>query len=313
VVYGPGEYGILFRVTEPGWDAIGQRVLRPQRPDFRQALAIALGISEHEARRATAGELDTLLAARHRRIWTVAGAERDAELARETMWVADRRARAATSVTDAWKRLAPASWLGDDRRWFVGDKVPTSTKIDGPALHVAWTAWVLRQTPSNVEQVIGLCSDVKGVAAAEDLAREAARRLFPWTGCEPPRVVWFVEAETRPFDYRGAHPFRARFDEGLGVSEKRLGAGEMVAAARNPPRDAWLFRWAFLAKRDLVRANAWAEAPDAGDGGANPFAPVMDIWRLGYALLAIVDDAIVLAAAVPQVDDLLKVARPLGQ
>ncbi|NOU31821.1 MAG: hypothetical protein HOO96_28290, partial [Polyangiaceae bacterium] len=139
--YGPGEYGLLFGVAEPGWEAIAPRVLRPRRPALARALAVALGLSAEEVQRVMAGELDALLSARHRDIWTsTSAAEREAELARETQWVRDRLARAVDSVSDAWTQLVPAAWSGDHRRWFVGERVRPSVEVDGPALRVAWTA-----------------------------------------------------------------------------------------------------------------------------------------------------------------------------
>ncbi|MDB4936642.1 MAG: hypothetical protein JWP87_3614 [Labilithrix sp.] len=45
------------------------------------------------------------------------------------------------------------------------------------------------------------------------------------------------------------------------------------------------------AKLDLLRASEWP-----GEAGRNPFEPIVEIWRLGYGMSAVVDDGVVLLA-----------------
>lgn len=48
--------------------------------------------------------------------------------------------------------------------------------------------------------------------------------------------------------------------------------------------------------------HAWNEAVRGGaplEASRSPFAPVIEIWRLGYALLAVLDGYVVLAACPP--------------
>jgi hypothetical protein len=114
--------------------------------------------------------------------------------------------------------------------------------------------------------------------------------------CRVTAVTWFVEHEPRLVDFRDASRLRARFDARHAIPHDRLSQGEHVANARNPPEDAWRFEWLRLAKRDRVRANV---SPDA--------AALVEIWRRGHALVDVVNDAVVLAAAAPKLEAILDV------
>jgi len=193
--------------------------------------------------------------------------------------------------------LAPPERLVDPHRYFVGEKAPRDAPPVGLPLRVSWTSWHLTREAPSPEYVAALGADPAAVAAAEACAREACARMALF-GVSPARdVVWLVEPKPRIMLYLDTVPFRARADEALRLSPERLAAGDVMVGARVPPDDAWLGEWKALAKRDLVRMHAWNEAVRVGAplDPRNPFAPVVEIWRLSYALVAVLDGYVVLA------------------
>jgi hypothetical protein len=265
---------------EEGWDAVARSVFCPARPGLPRVFEQVYGLSREQARLAVAGETSNVRWLRPG--WQVY--ERIRERARR---LEELRARAQTPAL-AWERLAPEGWRGDARRWFVGDKVPRGALLDEPTLSVAWTGWVLRREPPSLHYLMTLCADPANVVLAEDLAREACRRIGARGSGDPPPVIWLAEEDARLFDYQEADPFRARADAMLGLD------------FGDHPEGEWRTQMLLLAKRDLVRANAWPK-----EGGPNPFEPIVGIWRLGYALSAVLEVGVVLAASAPKLEELL--------
>lgn len=268
-----------------GWDALAPAVFRPARPRLQLVLERALGLLREDSRRVISGEKSASAMA-------LSITERYARRAKLAEQV---RAR-AMAAEDAWERLAPRAWLGDDRRWLVAEKRAPDAKHDGPALSAAWASWELRREPSSLDYVTTLCADPENVALAEEHAIEACRRMSAWGVRSPERFVWLAEESARFHSYRGARPFRERADETLGLSF--ADRPDVLPRHVKLPTEAEL-----AAKRDLVRANAWEKR--AGVLGPNPFAPILEIWRRGYALSAVLDDMIVLVASAAKLEDLL--------
>lgn len=287
------------------WDEIEPRILRAPRPGLQTVLERAMGLLRADSERVVAGvapgaprptagdDVLGILEARERHQHVI-GLVRDRTMAAE----------------DAWLRFAKKEWLGDERRWFVCDKVPRTGKVDEPTISEKYTSWVLRREPSSIDYITTLCTDdPANVVAAEELAREACRRMSGWGGNVPERVIWLAEPKLRCFDYVGARPFREHADRMLGLTYR---VREMVHGRHWTAADEWRAGISLFAKRDLVRAHAWPKAAAAGALPAampSPFEPILDIWRLGYALLAVHDDGIVLGACAPELYELL---APLG-
>jgi hypothetical protein len=215
------------------------------------------------------------------------------------------------AAEDAWLRFTPKEWSRDERRWFVCEKVPRGAQVAEPTLSEKWASWFLRREPSSIDYITTLCTDdPANVVEAEELARLACRRMSGAGWDVPERVIWLAENNVRLFDYVGARPFRAYADRMLGLAFHVM---EEVHGRHWTAADEWRRQMSLFAKRDLVRANAWPNAKAAGavpTAMPSPFEPILDIWRLGYALLAVHDVGIVLAAYAPELHELLAPLAP---
>ncbi|MFO0660291.1 MAG: hypothetical protein U0165_10745 [Polyangiaceae bacterium] len=85
--------------------------------------------------------------------------------------------RGHTDPAEAWESLAthhliPLSWVDDPNRQFVDSRGRVS------------------RTPRSLDQCIILASDVRGVCAAEELARDLADRLSTWISPSPHVITW---------------------------------------------------------------------------------------------------------------------------
>lgn len=212
-------------------------------------------------------------------------------------------------AASAGGRLVPASW-----RMFAGEAVQGAPQ--GPVLVQPWGKRILTPEPPNEFVRRAVDADPEGIAAAETLAREVCRRCAPWGIDEiPATIVWHMETEPRVATYVDTNPFRAMFDQALSLVPARLTLGETEVTydRHHPPPERWKLPWQRAARYDLIRANAWGDAvrndkrvlarvPVAAQGLRyavldDPFAPLMEIWALGYALAAVTQSAIVLAGA----------------
>lgn len=287
------EYGVLFRVREPGWDALEPHVMRPARAARESLAAIAetaLALTTFEANLVAAklGEPRDARVERNKRRLDIE------DIQRRTRALEQRRAR-MPAAADAWAKLAPAEWPDEQHRAFVGAHRALGVPPAERSLRVSWGSFDVDRVPATNEAVLALVSDVEGVRRAEAHARDACASL----SLPAERIVWLVEPEPRLFDFIGASKFRTSTDEALAIDPARLAAGEIIPPEppREKPDDAWRFVWLRLAKRDLVRMNV----------GAKAFEPIVEIARLGYALVDVVDGAVVLAAASPRIDRLFDV------
>jgi hypothetical protein len=207
-----------------------------------------------------------------------------------------------TDPAEAWEALAtrgviPDAWAGDARRAFActcekGWRYDTYTgpKIGslchdcrgltsvGPLAH-----------PAGIAACVALASDTPGILAAEALAREIVARLATWNAPRPQATVWRVidpKAWRQPrinsvglacARVMDRSDLRERKGE---VFYEQLGGGllERDTAASQRAHDA-------------SYAIVWDEQ---GWPEANPFAPLVELFALGYALDSITDTDVTL-------------------
>lgn len=174
----------------------------------------------------------------------------------------DPRAR-ATVVRNGRVGYVPCTACGDARR-------------RGPGT-------VLAPHPACVRDACLLAGDWPGVLAAEALATEACARLAPWGFPRPRAVAWRVV--DRAWRYSRTAPTWRKL---AGVASRPHGfeyarVGTRPAFDRHDAalRDAdpGLAEWTRGAVANLLLFEA-AWPPPA----PNPFAPLVDLWRAGYAL-----------------------------
>lgn len=304
------EYGAIRGVREEGWPALEPRVMRPDCSDFERVLEAALALTQYEAKLVAKcrDESTEERSARWKRRMTgspgATAIERIQEMkekSRERRGRVEMRLARALPPTEAWKRLVPEEPRPIIERWFAGAVVQKGGAVSPEALHVPWGAWNVEREPTTLEPVLVLASDLDGMRAVETLAHEICRRVE----AKPKRVTWFVEFEPRLVDFPAASNFRARDNDALLIPPKRLEDGEVVITSRDLPDDAWRFDWLRRAKRDLTRAHVWEEWAQRRRSGPNPYEPLLDVWRRGYAFLDVVGETIVLSASAPKMDELL--------
>lgn len=184
-------------------------------------------------------------------------------------------------LREAWEMIAPASWLGEERRAFLDARE------------------VVTDVPVRRRDVLYLASDPAGMLAAESLAEEALRR-FAAAGVETgvtsakPSALWRCERPTR---------LRTRFDpEKKSVSSRfeelhRALSSEVTRAVERAAEEVCRE----LAPRlggcafDAASVHRWSLLC-AAMGERNPFAPLRSIWESGYALDGFAPDGVILVA-----------------
>jgi hypothetical protein len=135
-----------------------------------------------------------------------------------------------------------------------------------------------------------------GVAAAERHTHDFFARLAPWTAQSTPRITWasVAEAPDQPVAFGGA--FELASDATLEAVEQEGFTREALGE-----RDK---RLPYIADRVLRLNAAWQIAVERGaevlpatwppravrgrlfKDLANPFAPLLEIWQLGYLIEA---------------------------
>ncbi len=246
-----------------------------------------------------------------------------------------RRAEALTAVggrTDpaaAWAALVgegliPRGWAVGDGRGFAS---PCNACGGGSAERVMFCescrgrAWVVLPYPPTVSACVALAAGAEGVAWAEALARAAVHELSPWGCPTPAQLVWQVGEGAVPGpEVLGVGTIMAALastgvvasmdaeDEGDRAARAVLGDQAFEGASRrhqlaNYCYAAALWRAACATgarvhvaeglDTDLVSpavvSRLYAEIPD-------PFAPLLGVWSLGYALDDVTADALLLVA-----------------
>lgn len=150
--------------------------------------------------------------------------------------------------------------------------------------------------PPTVRACVAFACDSSGIRTAETLAAEVCGRLAPW-GVAPLRTVrWrVVDASWQARPTAGATPYGsacdaveyALLDRALEVPMGPL--ARALLSSSNPS--------AKEARYDAERAHRWAQAARVDDAiarHADPFAPALSIWGLGYALESVDDEGVTL-------------------
>lgn len=176
-------------------------------------------------------------------------------------------------LQDLWARIAPPSWL-DRKRW--RDSAPCA----------------------RLDAAIALASDVQGVESAEAAVRELGTALRALGTTIPGRVAW--------------QPWSDESDYIVPLLEKPLQAA-VDRLSRFPERDRILER-ARKDERDVhqAAANRFSDPFKLGQGlghaafidflwhaaelqpTRNPMLPLYDLWRSGYAIVAVEQTRVVL-------------------
>jgi hypothetical protein len=174
--------------------------------------------------------------------------------------------------------------------------------------------------PATVAHGVLLASDPSGVRAAEAHALELGSRLAAWQEPRPDRVEWTFDALEAYVGSLGLHVERpagaAAEAARLALRAANLDAGsrrgDVAARLRFPDAAADLDNaatWAAARAADLAIPHwepnfvgpSW---PDELIGSRfamlpDPFAPLLAIWRLGYAVVRVDESAIVLLTPPP--------------
>jgi hypothetical protein len=275
-------------VEDPPFRALAPYVLWPARPHLSRALEIAYALPPRTARAVAARSEES--------DWgdgTLRGPLPD--LSRGSSIDTSR----ALSAEEAWEKLAPPGFRDAPARFFLGDTVDPCEPTKAPILRTTWGAKSLLSAPPTRAAVLAIAGNPEGISEAESLAREACNRFAPWGAVTPPRIVWHIERAPTLMRYRGAIPLDARLDALLGLSTEELDRGQTEVNAQHVPRGAWRFEWQRAARHDLRRSEAWERAASMGAPFAsqpNPYDPLLRIWRQGYALEAMTEEALILGA-----------------
>ncbi len=227
---------------------------------------------------------------------------------------------AVESVDDpasAWESLAtrgllPMDWLVDARRQVL-DGARCRRCGEGAQIVGHATDCPLASEPATIEAAVTLACDSDGVATVEALALEAFHRST--ADPAPARIVWCVLPGPVPrtmVDERPGRMLRKRVPAPIQAYTKHLNYALADALARRAgsagraltnrysrytPRNSAEERAvavADAAAEDVERALAWEQYPR--EKRPNPYAPLREIWELGYKLEGFFDDQVLLVA-----------------
>lgn len=195
-----------------------------------------------------------------------------------------------TEPAEAWESAAPEGWVGDPQRGFMREE---GISLDDP----------MPLTPSTLKAVLTFASDPEGMLTAEALAAEHIQRCVRLL----PSVAMLRRTSTFP---RGAkwpaalrHVWRAqpvgqmysgwlrelepRGDTPLGAALLKLSDGSSVTEDRAQyvaKRAMRLMAPKLSASATHAVMVATLHTRYAHLGAQNPFAPLVDLWKTGYAL-----------------------------
>lgn len=216
-------------------------------------------------------------------------------------------------VQELWEGLAAdglilMSWINDPKRSFCNQE---------PAPKVLCHSY-----PADLHQALLLASDVEGILTAEALAWEVAERLQAWGSTRPQKILWWSTQEHReraltrlrlPLQAPWLGVFGAL--RALGVipfsEEQQRANSERKATIRNAAKDQPAealtalikdvnldFAWRYAAGQGYVvpqpKTSAQWPVGRAFSELPNPIEPLLEIWRLGYVLVLLREDALVL-------------------
>ncbi len=241
---------------------------------------------------------------------------------RSDPWPARKLARGITEPEAAWAALAPLLGplaAGAASRSF--ERVPAGNDGKEPRPGVDVVAY-----PPTVAGCLAFATDTEGVVAAEELAREAMRRLLPFGVSPRERIVWSVIPEF-PGAPQGGEPLFGAVYSCMDTSQAPKPTAMALGAAFRAAADAYggevLVRCDSLAAQKLCEpyvdavgfAGRWARACAVGlpvpnyeyapgkvveaaghlfSDLANPLEPLLELMLRGYWLSGATDDALVL-------------------
>lgn len=227
--------------------------------------------------------------------------------------------RSRRLIAHVWETLAvrgiiPNDWAGDSPRGFVAS---VERALEGEAvieLDGFDADCVAARAPLSVRCALALASDVEGVLRAESLARESLGRFEALCASVEQRdraLHWralgdaYAGASVTGWGCLGSRARRAK-----NTVERAVRDALWAAGRQDELDDREVSAWPGDARGDLVSAGRidrscarrWALARELGlrlpgdgelardaigarlDELADPYAPLMDLWRSGYAL-----------------------------
>jgi hypothetical protein len=218
------------------------------------------------------------------------------------------RGRRRAVIDGLWESLAvagllPLPWVSAPERWFAFERSCLSA-WDAPwVLPAAQPEVALVARPASVRSAVLIADVVEDMTRVESLAREFCGRARRFGVPCPERVAWWIEGDLRTPPPTHPRPALRVFD---GVTDAlyalrrdtpELPPGTTRAAQHGEIRRAF--------DDDRALATAWVMTANEAlqtveglpiDPLADPFAPLLAIWELGYALLAVDEEAIWLYA-----------------
>ncbi len=223
--------------------------------------------------------------------------------ARPTLGAARAIARDSDDPQEAWERACAQGLVS--QRWV--EKSPSVFEADPGAE---------RGHPPTIGHVVAFASDAVAIETATTLGRALARALSAWEVCDPDADVrWTLQARGhwRP---RGLHPLillhaRAAMPKASlfdGVRLAFLGTSRDCPGAREVA-DVLRFAALWRAAAQWTEGPSWQRFsqgiapprhdPAAPERWADPWAPVLEILALGYAVHLYERGRIVLVAPSP--------------
>ncbi len=218
------------------------------------------------------------------------------------------RGRRRAVIDALWESLAvagflPLSWPSAPERWFAFERSCLSGRDALWVLPASQPEVALVARPASVRSAVLVADVVEDMTRVESLAREFCGRARRFGVPCPERVAWWIEGDLRVPPPTHPRPALKVFD---GLTDALLA---LRRGTPEPPpgttREALHGEIRRAFDDDRALSSAWGittgEALQTIEGlpivsDANPFAPLLAIWELGYALLAVDDAAIWLYA-----------------
>jgi hypothetical protein len=244
---------------------------------------------------------------------------------------------------EAWEALVtrgmiPGEWLDDPRRGFQAPLSPQHMSTakrpprDAPlTVDHTKTAPAISRRPMSPRMAALLAADVPGIVTVEHLVREYVSRARPWSTDShpcfaPERIVW-RHADTYPDVQAYFRPAEAARSVAATLAPAR---GRIEPITERPPTftfqrqllevglyEDWQMSWNWrrAAATGAVVPETWGGPFDGTQSVAtslvgrplstltDPFEPLVGIWALGYWLLRVAPDGVVVL--LPDGDDKL--------
>lgn len=176
-------------------------------------------------------------------------------------------------------------------------------------------------TPSTVAEAAALASSVRAILTVEELAREAQSRLVPWGVPKTTSVLWLSSEHFGSHALWPSSPivlvlgylrylkdfptdaFAQQVKQTQAAMKRTpLIKSEVFSMAMTTALYHWLWCYAAEAGWEVTNQGLFGEIPGVSKeicglpfrALPDPFAPLLGIWREGYALIAIKESAITL-------------------